>query len=205
MALLHQASRRLARRLRPASYCHWKLRAAIEMPTDTLGQVRVAPAALVCTDAERINRGDFSQLEPCCATNALGDLVAPTVDEEECAFLGAQNTRPTTIEMAENPEAEDDGVLRRDRSRALRARRGLLFRHWCIPQCKGDGIGPARQGSTTPGCVTPGALVVSERQGSTRVLVDPSGNSRMRGIGKDTILLPSGISYTDGDKITDGR
>jgi len=56
--------------------------------------------------------------------------VISTVDEEECAFLGAQNTRPTTIEMAENPEAEDEGVLWRDRPRALRARRGLLFRHW---------------------------------------------------------------------------
>jgi hypothetical protein len=76
-------------------------------------------------------------VESCCATNALGDLVVPTVDEEECAFLGAQNTRPTAIEMAEKPVAEDDGVFRRDRPRALRARRDLLFRHWSIPNAKG--------------------------------------------------------------------
>ena len=76
-------------------------------------------------------------MEPSCATNALGDLVVPTVtvDEEECAFLGAQNTRATTIEMAEKPEVEDDGVLRRDRPRALRARRGPLFRHWITALC----------------------------------------------------------------------
>src|SRR5438132_14045258 len=71
--------------------------------------------------------------------NALADLVAPTVDEEECAFLGAQNTRATTIEMAEKPVAEDDGIPWRDRPRALRAPRGLLFRHWSIPNAKGAG------------------------------------------------------------------
>jgi len=56
-------------------------------------------------------------------------LVVPTVDDEEYAFFGAQNTGATTIEMAEKAAAEDDGVVRRDRPRALRARRGLLFRH----------------------------------------------------------------------------
>jgi len=109
MALLHQASHRLARRPDPAMYCYWKHRAAVEMRPDTVGQVRVAPRAPVCPDAERINRGHLSQIESSSAANALGDLVVPTVDEEECAFLGAQNTRPTTIEMTENPEAEDDG------------------------------------------------------------------------------------------------
>jgi len=85
-------------------------------------------------------------VEPTCATNALSNRVVSTVDEEECAFLGAQNTRPTTIEMAENPEAEDEGVLWRDRPRALRARRGLLFRHWSTPGQEGDGL-TCRQGA----------------------------------------------------------
>jgi hypothetical protein len=146
MALLHQASHRLARRPDPAMYCYWKHRAAVEMRPDTVGQVRVAPRAPVCTDAERINRGHLSQVESSSAANALGDLVVPTVDEEECAFLGAQSTRPTTIEMTDNPEAEDDGVLGRDRSRALRARRGLLYRHWSIPNAKADGW-TCRQGA----------------------------------------------------------
>jgi len=97
--------------------------------------------------------------------NALADLVAPTVDEEECAFLGAQNTRATTIEMAEKPVAEDDGIPWRDRPRALRARRGLLFRHWSIPNAKGAGWPDAR--GTTPACVTPSAPVVGERERST--------------------------------------
>ena len=78
--------------------------------------------------------------------NALADLVAPTVDEEECAFLGAQNTRTTTIEMAEKPEVEDDGVVRQESPRALRARRGLLFRHRSIPNAKGNGWA-CRQGA----------------------------------------------------------
>src|SRR5438445_13184896 len=109
------------------------------MRPDTVGQVRVAPRAPVCTGAERINRGHLSEVESSSAANALGDLVVPTVDEEECAFLGTQNTRATTIEMAKKPEVEDDGVVRRDRPRALRARRGPLFRHWSIPNAKGGG------------------------------------------------------------------
>src|SRR2546426_1231718 len=43
----HQASRRLTRRLRPASYFHWKRRAAVEMRPDAVGQVRVTPWAPV--------------------------------------------------------------------------------------------------------------------------------------------------------------
>jgi hypothetical protein len=54
-------------------------------------------------------------------------MVVPTVDDEKSTLLGTQNTRPPTIEMTEKPTAEDDGVLRRDRSRALRARSPLLF------------------------------------------------------------------------------
>jgi hypothetical protein len=79
-----------------------------------------------------------------CATNALSDLVVPAIDEEKSPLLGAQNTRPTTLEMAETPVAEDDGVFRRDRPRALRACRGLLFRHWSIPNAKGAGWPDAR-------------------------------------------------------------
>lgn len=109
-------------------------------------------------------------MESCCATNALGDLVVPTVDEEERAFLGAQNTRATTIEMAEKPVAEDDGVLRRDRPRALPARRGLLFRHWSIPMQKRERM-DLPPGGTTPARVTPEAPVVGEREDSTQALL----------------------------------
>ena len=42
---LHQASRRLTRRLRPASYFHWKHRAAVKVRPDAVGQVRVTPGA----------------------------------------------------------------------------------------------------------------------------------------------------------------
>ncbi len=46
-ALVHQASHRLARRLRPALYFHWKHRAAVEVRPDAVGQVRVTPWAPV--------------------------------------------------------------------------------------------------------------------------------------------------------------
>jgi len=49
-ALVHQDSRRLPCRLRPASYCHWQHRAAVEMRPNTVGQVCVAPRAPVRTD-----------------------------------------------------------------------------------------------------------------------------------------------------------
>jgi hypothetical protein len=67
-------------------------------------------------------------------------------------LLGTQNTRPTTIEMTENPEVEDDGVLRRDRPRALRARRGLLFRHRRSPNAKGTVAPGARRQLASPRC-----------------------------------------------------
>jgi hypothetical protein len=62
--------------------------------------------------------------------------VIATVDDKECAFFGAQNARPTTIEMTDQPAAEDDGVVRRDCPRALRTRRGRLFRHLEAPREK---------------------------------------------------------------------
>ncbi len=87
------------------------------------------------------------------ASKALSDLVLPTVDEKERALLGAQNTRPPTIEVGQKPVAEDDGVLRRDHPRAVRARRGLLFRHRSTPDPKGmdqpDAIGAGRRLAST--------------------------------------------------------
>jgi hypothetical protein len=61
-----------------------------------------------------------------CTTNALSDVVVPAIHEEKSALLGTQNTRPTTIEMTEEP-AEDDGVLRRNRLSTLRAYPRLLL------------------------------------------------------------------------------
>src|SRR5207249_3446755 len=107
-----------------------------------------------------------------CATNALGDLVVATVDDEEYAFFSAQNTRATTIEMAEKPEAEDDGVLRRDYLRALRARRGLLFRPCSTPMQR-ETDGPAARG-TTPARVTQGAPRVGEREDSIKTVASRS-------------------------------
>jgi hypothetical protein len=60
-------------------------------------------------------------------TNALSDVVVPAIHEEKSALLGSQNTGPTTIEMSEEPVAEDDGVLRRDRPSTLRAYARLLL------------------------------------------------------------------------------
>src|SRR5207245_9038091 len=105
VALLHQASRRLTRPTRPVSDFPWQHRATVEMRPDAVGQVRVTPRALVGVDSE-IKWGDLTQVEPSRATNALGDLVVPTVADEEYAFFGAQNTRTMAIEMAEMPEAE---------------------------------------------------------------------------------------------------
>jgi hypothetical protein len=47
-----------------------------------------------------------------CTTNALSDLVVPAKDEGKSPLLGAQKTRPTTIEMAQTTIAEDDGIVR---------------------------------------------------------------------------------------------
>ena len=105
-------------------------------------------------------------MESSSAANALGDLVVPTVDEEECAFLGAQNTRPTTIEMTENPEAEDEGVLRAKSSASTAGTSRSAVPPLEHPQCKGGTDGPT-VGGTTPVRVTPDAPVVGEPEDST--------------------------------------
>src|SRR5262245_40930597 len=64
--------------------------------------------------------------------------MVPTVDGEKRPLFGAKNTRPTTIEMTYSPAAVDDGVLWRDRLRALRARRALPFHHEAPPMQMGD-------------------------------------------------------------------
>src|SRR5215471_10394922 len=91
--------------------------------------------------------------------------MVPTVGEEKSPLLGAQNMRPTTIEMAEATGAEDDGVLGRDHPRALRARRGLRFRHRSTSRYNG------RMSRTplglTPACVTPGAPMVGRLEDNT--------------------------------------
>ena len=79
-----------------------------------------------------------------CTTNALSDLVVPAKDEEKSALFGAQKTRPTTIEMAKTTVAEDNGVVRRDHSRAVRARSLLPF------HCRPPKMADRREDSTEP-------------------------------------------------------
>src|SRR5439155_21063853 len=115
-------------------------------------------------DAELILREKFAQAESPRASRALSDLMVPTVEEGKRALLGAQNTGPTTNEMAQAPVAEDEGIPWRDRPRALPTRRGLLFRHWSIPNAKGRTDGPTA-GGTTLACVTLNAPVVGDSGG----------------------------------------
>ena len=76
--------------------------------------------------------------------NALSDLVVPAIDEEKSTLLGTQNTRATTIEMTENPVAEDDGVLRRERLTTLRANPRFLFHPDSREQAGCQRVMPAR-------------------------------------------------------------
>src|SRR5262245_19007193 len=128
-ASLHQDSRRVTRRLRPSSHFRGEDSAAVEMCSDVLGQIRMTPRARMGGNTDGIERRNLSQGELSAAANTLRDCVIATVDEQNSSLLGAEDTRPTTVEMAETAVAEDDSVLRRDLPIALRARRGLLFRH----------------------------------------------------------------------------
>jgi hypothetical protein len=94
---------------------------------NTIGQVGVTPRALVCVDAERIKGSNLSQVESSCTTNAVSDIVVSAINEEKRTLLGTQSTRPTTIEMTQNPVGEDDGVIRRERPCARPADPRLLF------------------------------------------------------------------------------
>jgi hypothetical protein len=100
------------------------------------------------------------QVKSSGTTNALSDLVVPAKDEEKSPLFGAQKTRPTTIEMAKTTVAEDDGVVRQDRSRAVRARWLLLF-HCRRPPRKwrtDRRIAPSPFSLNTPRFSTPGTL-----------------------------------------------
>ena len=107
MALLHQASRRLARGLGPASYLHWKLRAAVEVSSDTVGQVCVAPRAPVSTDAELIDRGNLAQVELSCATSALSE--SEPRDEKPTTLI---NHTPAWLRPFDRREGADSCTVR---------------------------------------------------------------------------------------------
>src|SRR5215470_12947889 len=124
------------------------------MRPDAVNQVRVAPGACERTDAELIDRRDFAQTELRSARPAIADLVVLAVDEDERALLGVQNARTATIQMAQDPEAEDDRVLECDRLGALSADRGPRVRHLEHPR---------RKRCVTPVCV---GLVLPHPRGS---------------------------------------
>ena len=99
-------------------------------------------------------------------------LVTPSVrlagllDGRVNQFLGAQNTRPTTIEMTENPEAEDEGVLWAKSSASTAGTSRSAVPPLEHPKCKGGTDGPT-VGGTTPVRVAPDAPVVGEPEDST--------------------------------------
>jgi hypothetical protein len=76
-----------------------------------------------------IERYYIAQVKLPATARALDDWMVFTIEKKNRPFLGAEHPRPTTVEMTEAPVSEDDGVLWRNRVRALRAGRGLLFRH----------------------------------------------------------------------------
>ena len=63
------------------------------------------------------------------ASGALSDLVVWAVEEKKRALFGAQDTRASTIEMAQSSVTEHDGIFGRDHSGALRACPLLLIHH----------------------------------------------------------------------------
>jgi hypothetical protein len=74
-ASLHQASRRVTRLNRPASHLRGEHRAAVKMRPNAVGQIGVTPWALLRTDAEWIDRGNFTQSKPNYTLSALSDRV----------------------------------------------------------------------------------------------------------------------------------
>ena len=89
----------------------------------------MAPWACKRADTELIVRSDLAQAELHSARYAVANVVVTTIDEDKRALLGVQNARSTTIEMAQDPETEDDRVLWFEGLGALRAGRGMWVRH----------------------------------------------------------------------------
>jgi hypothetical protein len=58
------------------------------MRPNAVGQVGVTPWALLKTDVEWIDRGNFAQSKPDCTLSTLSDRVIPTVDGEKHPLFG---------------------------------------------------------------------------------------------------------------------
>ena len=99
------------------------------MRPDAVNQIRVAPLASERANAELIDRSDLAQAELHLARCAVANLMVLAVDEDKSALLGVQNAGSAAIEMAQDPEAEDDRVLRCNRLGALRADGDIRVRH----------------------------------------------------------------------------
>src|SRR5262249_26048918 len=101
---------------------------------DAVNQIRMTPWACERTDTELIVRSDLAQAEFHSARYAVANVVVTTIDEDKSALLGVQNAGSATIEMAQDPETEDDRVVWCDGLGALRAGRGMWVRHLKHPR-----------------------------------------------------------------------
>ena len=118
-ALLHQAFRGRAYRLRPVPDYLRNRVTLVQMRADAVGEVLTTAGAEIRVAAKI--RAELGQREAAGTGDAL-DHVVRTMQEQKSAFLVAQHPGPSAIDVGQATGAERDGVSRRDRSRAAGTR-----------------------------------------------------------------------------------
>src|SRR5215471_4561073 len=142
-------SRRAGARLRPQASPHLPRHAVQGFASPGFAQrhAPLPPGVALPLDASRSRR------------DALGCCRSGPHDTTGTQNLGVENTRATTVEMTETPVSENEGVIWRDRLRALRA---VAIGGSAIeaPRCRRGELRRRHRGRT-PTCVNPDALVVA--------------------------------------------
>jgi len=99
LSLLHQLVRRRPHRLGSASHFEWQQAAAVEMSSDTLSEVLATARAEVRLPSPEDVRSELGEAIPLITRQAVGNLVASAVDEDQGALLGTQRSNPFAVDV----------------------------------------------------------------------------------------------------------
>lgn|SRR5262245_23057008 len=111
---------------RSATHCARYERAAVEMLTESLGQVRTAKRTQVLSIAPLVG-GEFLLPEVLAARGTLGHRVVKAVPVEQRTLFRAQIAGPTAVKMKYLAVLEGEAVVRSDQLEATRAFRLSVF------------------------------------------------------------------------------
>jgi len=124
LAPLDEVSRCRAGGGRPASYLRWEQCTAVEVCANAVSEI---PTALRAPEAAVKVCGQLAEVEAPGAVLALGNQVVQAIREQERALIGAQSSGMSAAPVGQAATSRNNGVIKRDCLRALRAGPPWLF------------------------------------------------------------------------------